>query len=61
MPRCLITNCGPQFVSKFSKALYKLEGIKGNPSTAYHPQTNGQTKRNNQEPETYLQIWCLYH
>jgi hypothetical protein len=37
MPCHLITNRGPQFVSKFSKALYKLEGIKGNPSTAYHP------------------------
>jgi hypothetical protein len=61
MPRRLITNCGPQFVSKFFKALYKLKGIKSNLSTAYHPQTNGQTKRNNQELEMYLQIWCSYH
>jgi hypothetical protein len=61
MPCRLITNRGPQFVSKFSKALYKLKGIEGNPSTAYHPQTNGQTERNNQELETYLQIWCSYH
>jgi hypothetical protein len=61
MPRRLITNRGPQFVSKFSKALYKLKGIEGNPSTAYHPQTDGQTERNNQELETYLQIWCSYH
>jgi hypothetical protein len=61
MPRRLITDRGPQFVSKFSKALYKLEGIEGNPSTAYHPQTDGQTKRNNQELETYLRIWCSYH
>jgi hypothetical protein len=37
MPHCLITDRGPQFVSKFSKALYKLEGIEGNPSMAYHP------------------------
>jgi hypothetical protein len=61
MPRRLITDRGPQFVSKFSKALYKLEGIKSNPPTAYHPQTDGQTKCNNQELETYLQIWCSYH
>jgi hypothetical protein len=61
MPRRLITDHGPQFVSKFSKALYKLEGIEGNPSTAYHPHSNGQTKHNNQELEIYLQIWCLYH
>jgi hypothetical protein len=37
MPRRLITNRRPQFVFKFSKALYKLKGIEGNPSTAYHP------------------------
>jgi hypothetical protein len=61
MLRHLITNRGPQFVSKFSKVLYKLKGIKGNLSTAYHPQTDGQTECNNQELETYLQIWCSYH
>jgi hypothetical protein len=61
MPCCLITDQGPQFVSKFSKVLYKLEGIEGNSSTAYHPQTNGQTKHNNQELKMYLQIWCSYH
>jgi hypothetical protein len=58
MPCRLITNRGPQFVFKFSKALYKLKGIEGSPSMAYHPQTNGQTERNNQELEMYLQIWC---
>jgi len=31
--------------------------IKQNPSTAYHPQTDGQTKRVNQEVKQYL---CLY-
>ena len=29
-------------------------------STAYHPQTDGQTKRYNQELEAYLQIYCTY-
>ena len=30
-------------------------------STAYHPQTDGETKQMNQELETYLQIYCLNH
>lgn len=60
-PRRLITDRGLVFVSQFSKALFKLEGIEGNPSTAYHPQTDGQTERNNQELEMYLRVWCSYH
>ncbi|KAL5537296.1 hypothetical protein ACEPAF_1119 [Sanghuangporus sanghuang] len=39
------------------KELYKLLHIEGNPSTAYHPQTDGQMERVNQELEQYL---CLY-
>ena len=38
-------------------ALYTLLKIEGNPSTAYHPQTDGQTKRYNTTVEQYL---CLY-
>jgi hypothetical protein len=36
------------------KEFYKLLGIEGAPSTAYHPQTDGQTERINQEIEQYL-------
>ena len=49
---------GPQFVSSFIKAVYKLLGIEGNPSTAYHPQTDGQTERINQEIKKYLRIFA---
>ena len=39
------------------RELYKVLHIEGNPSTAYHPQTNSQTECINQEIEQYL---CLY-
>ena len=54
IPRMIIHDRGPQFHSGFMKELYKLIGIKSNFTTAYHPQTNGQTERMNQEIEHYL-------
>ena len=47
---------GPQFHSRYMKEIYKLIGIEGNYTTAYHPQTNGQTERMNQEIEHYLRV-----
>ena len=43
MPHKVISDRGSVFVSNFTKALFKLEGIEANPSTAYHPITDGQT------------------
>jgi hypothetical protein len=42
------------------RVLLKLLGIRGNPSTAYHPQTDGQTAQMNQELEQYLRIYVNY-
>ena len=44
-------------MSKFMKELYKILGIKGNPSTAYHPQTDRQTEQVNQEVKEFLTIF----
>ena len=54
----LISDRGPQFASKFAKELGKLLDYEVALSTAYHPQTDGQTERMNQELETYLRIYC---
>lgn len=57
LPDKIFSDRGPQFVSKFIKDVYLKLGIKGNPSTVYHPQTDGQTERINQELENYLRIF----
>jgi hypothetical protein len=41
-PRVVVSDRGPQFVTTFTRELYKLLGIKLAMSMAYHPQTNGQ-------------------
>ena len=61
IPRKFIHDRGTQFQSSFMTSLYQILGIEGNPSTAYHPQTDGQTERMNQEIETYLRIYCSNH
>lgn len=57
LPQKIIHDRGTQFDAKMMKELYKLLHIEGNPSTAYHPQTDGQTERVNQELEQYLRLY----
>ncbi|KAL5512939.1 hypothetical protein ACEPAH_3337 [Sanghuangporus vaninii] len=57
LPKKIIHDRGVQFDTKMMKELYKLLHIEGNPSTAYHPQTDGQTERVNQELEQYLRLY----
>ncbi len=41
MPQVVISDCSPQFISKFMKELYWMLDITLNASTAFHPQTDG--------------------
>ena len=50
----IISDRGPQFVTGLIRELNRMLGIKSKISTAFHPQTDGQTKRVNQELEQYL-------
>ena len=54
----VISDCGPQFTSTFAWELQKLLNYDLSLSTAYHPQSNGETEQVNQEIETYLRIFC---
>src|SRR5882762_1964397 len=61
LPKQVISDRGPQFAAAFTKELNRLLRIKGSLSTAYHPQTDGQTERVNQEMEIYLRIFINHH
>jgi transposase InsO family protein len=56
-PRVVVSDRGPQFIAAFRRELYKLLGIKLATSTAYHPQTDGQTEHVNQVLGSYLRIF----
>ena len=60
IPKKFISDRGPQYESQFSRELYRLLGMEKNSSTAYHPQTDGQTERINQEIEQYLRLFINY-
>jgi transposase InsO family protein len=47
-PLTIVSNWGPQFISAFWDEFTKILGIKLKLSTAYHPQTDGQTEVVNQ-------------
>ena len=50
----IMSDCGSQFISAFWEHLTSSLGIKHKLFTTYHPQTDGQTKRANQDLENYL-------
>ena len=54
----IISDRGPQFASSFAQELGKLLKYNLSLSTAYHPQSDGETEQVNQEVKTYLQIFC---
>jgi transposase InsO family protein len=47
-PDTIVSDRGPQFISEFWGELCQILGIKLKLSTAFHPQTDGQTEIMNQ-------------
>ena len=60
IPRKILSDRGPQFASKFMEKFTKALGTKRQLSTAYHPQTDGQMERINQEIGTFLRHYMNY-
>nr|ABA98150.1 retrotransposon protein, putative, Ty3-gypsy subclass [Oryza sativa Japonica Group] len=58
-PKKIVSDRGTQFTSRFWKQLHEALGIDLNFSTAYHPQTDGQTERVNQILEDMLRACAL--
>ena len=58
LPDILISDRGPQFAAKVFQEIRKALKIDHRMSTAYHPQTDGETEHVNQELEIYLQMFC---
>jgi transposase InsO family protein len=59
-PDVIISDRGPQFAAKFWKEYHRLMGSEVRLSTAFHPQTDGQTERVNQVLEQYLRCFIDY-
>lgn len=60
MPDELVTDRDKLFTSNFWKSLMAQLGPKLKMSTAYHPETDGQTERTNQTLEQYLRCYINY-
>ncbi|KAK3574994.1 hypothetical protein QTP86_019681 [Hemibagrus guttatus] len=61
IPEDIVSDRGPQFVSRVWRAFFTRLGVAVNLSSGDHPQTNGQTKRKIQEISRYLCTFCHGH
>jgi len=66
IPKSIVLECNRVFVSFFWKHLWKVQGTTLAMSSAYHPQTDGQSESLNKTLEMYLccfvcdnpRLWC---
>ena len=60
LPTNIICDRDPIFMSKFWKTLFKLLGTKISPSSAYHPQTDGQSEILNRKLEEMIRSFVSF-
>ncbi len=58
IPEDIVSDRGPQFISRVWRSFFSLLGVTISLSSGYHPQSNGQTERKIQEIGRYLRTFC---
>ena len=61
LPDSIISDQGPQFAARFWSHLFQQLGTSINLSSAFHPQTDGQSEQVNQVLEQYLRCTINYN
>ncbi|TPX40972.1 hypothetical protein SeLEV6574_g06313 [Synchytrium endobioticum] len=61
VPASITSDRGPQFRSRFWKSLFDMLGTNVTLSSAYPPETDGQSERVNQEIDAYLRCFTSYN
>lgn len=60
LPDDIVSDRGTTITAQFTKAFMEALRVKQNLSTAFHPQTDGQTERTNATLEQYLRCFLNY-
>ena len=60
VPVNIMSDYGSLFTSKFWSTFYFYLDAQHHLSTAFHPQTDGQTEQQNQTLKHYLQVYCNF-
>uniref|UniRef100_A0AAY5K2N8 ribonuclease H n=1 Tax=Esox lucius TaxID=8010 RepID=A0AAY5K2N8_ESOLU len=58
IPEDIVSDRGPQFITRVWRAFCDQLGVSVSLSSGYHPETNGQTERLNQDIGKYLRQQC---
>lgn len=61
LPRTIVSDRDPIFMSHFWTNLFSMTGVKLTPSSSYHPQTDGQTEVVNKKIEEILRCFVDEH
>ena len=59
IPEDIVSDRGTQFTSRVWQAFMERLGVSVSLTSGYHPQSNGQTERTNQELGQFLRSYCM--